>query len=110
MAIDGTETIAGASPFAGTGQHRRDFLARARNDAPRGPMEHGAGRQGKKVVTTLLRQSDRSARRALVFGQIRPWKRPFGAVKDTRRAQSLAHSSSARPRSEERHVGKECGG
>src|SRR5690606_29038457 len=61
MAIDGTETIAGASPFAGTGQHRRDFLARARNDAPRGPMEHGVGRQGKKVVTTLLRQSDRSA-------------------------------------------------
>ena len=61
------------------------------------PWNMGWGRQGKKVVTTLLRQSDRSARRALVFGQIRPWKRPFGAVKDTRRAQSLAHSSSARP-------------
>ena len=64
MAIDGTETIAGASPFAGTGQHRRDFLARARNDAPRNPWNMGWGRQGKKVVTSLLRQSDRSARRA----------------------------------------------
>src|SRR5690606_24154703 len=48
MAIDGTETIAGASPFAGTGQHRRDCLARARNDAHRGPMEHGVGPSGEE--------------------------------------------------------------
>src|SRR5690606_26572481 len=61
------------------------------------PWNMGWGRQGKKVMTTLLHQSDRSAPRALVFGQIRPWKRPLGAVRDTRRTQSLAHSSSAKP-------------
>jgi len=36
-------------------------------------------RQGKKVVTALLRH--RRARREPVFGQIRPLKRPLGCAR-----------------------------
>src|SRR5690606_37236509 len=67
MAIDGTETIAGASPFAGTGQHRRGFLARARNDAPRGPMEHWAGPSGEESCDDAVapKRSKRAPRAGL---------------------------------------------
>ncbi|OYR12509.1 hypothetical protein CEV33_1293 [Brucella grignonensis] len=54
----------------GAGQHRRNFLV------PRGMSALPAGEESCDDAVAL----GRSKRIALVFGQIRPLKRPFGAV------------------------------
>lgn len=69
MAIDRPETNAGAPP-QGAGQHRRNFLV------PRGMTALPAGEESCDDAVALKR----SKRLALFFGQIRPLKRPFGAV------------------------------
>ena len=75
MAIDGPETNAGARPL-GAGQHRRNFLV------PRGMAALPSGEESCDDAVALKR----SKRIALFFGQIRPLKRPFGAV-ETRGAE-----------------------
>lgn len=70
MAIDRPETNAGAPPFAGAGQHRRNFLG------ARGMAALPSGEESCDDAVALKR----SKRIALFFGQIRPLKRPFGAV------------------------------
>jgi hypothetical protein len=82
MAIDRPETNAGAPPFAGAGQHRRNFLgARGMAANPGSPcgLPHGVGPSGEESCDDAVALK-RSKRPALVFGQIRPLKRPFGAV------------------------------
>ncbi len=69
MAIDRPETNAGAPPL-GAGQHRRNFLV------PRGMAALPSGEESCDDAVALKR----SKRIALFFGQIRPLKRPFGAV------------------------------
>lgn len=69
MAIDRPETNAGAPPL-GAGQHRRNFLV------PRGMAALPSGEKSCDDAVALKR----SKRIALFFGQIRPLKRPFGAV------------------------------
>lgn len=69
MAIDRPETNAGAPP-QGAGQHRRNFLV------PRGMAALPSGEESCDDAVALKR----SKRIALFFGQIRPLKRPFGAV------------------------------
>jgi len=69
MAIDRPETNAGAPP-QGAGQHRRNFLV------PRGMAALPSGEESCDDAVALKR----SKRIALLFGQIRPLKRPFGAV------------------------------
>jgi hypothetical protein len=69
MAIDRPETNAGAPPL-GAGQHGKNFLA------PRGMAALPSGEESSDDAVALKR----SKRLALFFGQIRPLKRPFGAV------------------------------
>ena len=69
MAIDRPETNDGAPPL-GAGQHRRNFLV------PRGMAALPSGEESCDDAVALKR----SKRLALFFGQIRPLKRPFGAV------------------------------
>ncbi len=69
MAIDRPETNAGA-PRLEAGQHRRNFLV------PHGMAALPSGEESCDDAVALKR----SKRIALFFGQIRPLKRPFGAV------------------------------
>src|SRR5690606_10525971 len=69
MAIDRPETNAGAPPL-GAGQHRRNFLV------PHGMAALPSGEESCDDAVALKR----SKRIALIFGQIRPLKRLFGAV------------------------------
>jgi len=81
MAIDRPETNAGAPP-KGAGQHRRNFLgARGMAANPGSPcgLLHGVGPSGEESCDDAVAPK-RSKRPALFFGQIRPLKRPFGAV------------------------------
>lgn len=82
MAIDRPETNAGAPPFAGAGQHRKNFLVpRGMAANPGSPcgLPHGVGPSGEESCDDAVALK-RSKRPALVFGQIRPLKRPFRAV------------------------------
>jgi len=69
VAIDRPETNAGA-PLKGAGQPRQIFLV------PRGMAALPSGEESCDDAVALKR----SKRFALVFGQIRPLKRPSGAV------------------------------
>jgi hypothetical protein len=78
MAIGRPKAIDGA-PRQGARQQRRNFLVPRGMTALSGSpcdLSHGVGvRQGKKVMTTLLRH--RRSRRQPPFGQISPLERPL---------------------------------